>query len=600
MKKRLIQGLFCFFIVLLCLKQYTAIVKGVYINTKDLVHVQGNFEELRLKYPIFAVTEKAKKVIPLNSGVRMNIALESLEGIAARYNLLPLEIKEDWDYFIDFQANKKKSFLVGAEYPILKNIKIYAKPSYSFIEKGVKEKESTSTKKIIQFIIISLFTSIIGYLILNLLHLNYKYPLSWTISTSFLIGYITLTALVWIFLHLGFYLETKSVIFLWSLCFCLLFFVSIIKHKEKSLLADKLKNKYSNRFLRPIFIFAISVIIIVSLLIAVTPIQDWDTMSNWIIKSKVMYHNKGLDISYTNQNHNYYPILWPLNIAIQFCLVDSAYDQIAKWTSMIFFLCFLSQFVQALYFLEIKPEKVWLSIVVYLGLFFCENPINTAMPENAFLALLMGLIFAILNWLASPQKVQFWILCLIMAVGLNLIKLEGFVTIVFCVFSLGCVFWLEKENFKKFAILITLLITTLFPIAWVQWTKNHNLFVKITHFQGDFTLTKLGIILQTHIEYFFMKGEWLLVFLAIVYFVYFPCTKKWSKLEVFLCVLAGLLLLFKWGAVFAWPITLLRAKGVYPDTAWRLLLHVSPVLILIWSSRAFGQKQKGRDLNNVD
>ena len=341
--------------------------------------------------------------------------------------------------------------------------------------------------------------------------------------------------------------------------------------------------------MRGIAFLGIPMICFIVLWIISTPVIDWDSMENWLIKSKMIFHQKNLNLQYTYDDHNEYPILWPLSVAAQFTLASGDYDEISKWASALFFVIFLTQLNKGLQLLNVSKKYFWGILLIYIAFFVSSIPFISALPEIPFLTFLSAFFVSVFLWLEAPQDKKRFILILIITLGLNLIKLEGFVATTFIAF---CLFFAVRKNLSTrylgFCTSI-ILLTTLLPLLWIKWVNMQGFASGISHFEGGLSFKKLPLLIKTNMSYFLYHGEWNVFLIPIAYLTFFPNKRQWNEREIFLLRVCILLMLFKWFAMIGWEVGWISSKGLYPDTTWRLFLHVSPSLILLGSSRAFNR-----------
>lgn len=238
-----------------------------------------------------------------------------------------------------------------------------------------------------------------------------------------------------------------------------------------------------------------------------------------------------------------------------------------------------------------KPLFANLCILGYIAYFTSQNPTTFALPENIFLCFLAGLLVNICLWLKSPKDKHYLVISIILAVGLNLIKLEGAVTTMIIFFSLVIV---KKKDILAGAakpFLLTLLLTTLLPSLWIYWIKSQGFSSGIIHFQNSLSSQKLILLARSNIDQFVEYEEYILLFFGLAYLVLFPNPRKWNASEKFLLSVSVFLMIFKWLAPVGWPEELILAPGIFNDTAWRLFLHIGPSLTLFFCSRAFYRAQ---------
>jgi len=313
------------------------------------------------------------------------------------------------------------------------------------------------------------------------------------------------------------------------------------------------------------------------------PVGDWDGMSHWIMKSKVMYYYQGLNFEYTH--HNVYPILWPLNVAVQFVLAGGMFDVPAKWTSGALFLVFFAQLVEGLRILNITlrkalPVAVLLILVAFQDIFkvyYMKNFIN-ANAENIFLAFLTATVVMLLLWFRDG-KLRSLVLAGVMSVGLGLAKFEGWVAVICILISL---FMVRNKIREKWPLLIFLL-GILLPLLWAVWIQTHGFLHNFSHYTDAPTLRKLIFLLKTEFLVSVRHNMTILFYASIVYMLLFGKKGPLIDSEKFLIVLSGLLIGFDCFVNIS--LTPEQISRGIPEAFPRLFLHAMPSYFLFWSSR---------------
>ena len=572
------------------LMQFNAILHRSGGEIKMFLRAKGNYAQLRNSYATFATTTQAKKIIPPLSPVGISNTSSGIENVAARYNLYPLKLSKTWAYFIDLGRSVKDQRPLPKRKKLSSGVFIYTNKDVPFLSGKNITAHPSLPKKLLIFLSTVVFQTILGMLILCLLNIPRKTAGTlWMTTTGYLIGFCVFTASLWIVLLLGFTLEISTLLILGTLLMCSLLYLSSDSHVPSG--QPTLPKKARNPFEKMLIVFTAFLIGLITLWIISNPVKDWDTMANWMIKSKVIFHEKSLDLKYTYHNHNSYPILWPLHIAAQFTLLKGDYDEVALWSSALFFLILLSQLLKGFSLMGAKPFFANLCILGYIAYFTSQNPTTSALPENIFLCFLAGLLVNICLWLKSPKDKHYLVISIILAVGLNLIKLEGAVTTMIIFFSLVIV---KKKDILAGAakpFLLTLLLTTLLPSLWIYWIKSQGFSSGIIHFQNSLSSQKLILLARSNIDQFVEYGEYILLFFGLAYLVLFPNPRKWNASEKFLLSVSAFLMIFKWMAPVGWPEELILAPGIFNDTSWRLFLHIGPSLTLFFCSRAFYRAQ---------
>jgi len=585
-RKNLLKYAFAVILASTFLMQFNAILQRSGDDIEKFLRAKGDYTQLRNSHTTFAATTEAKKIIHPLSPVGISYLPSGIENVAARYNLYPLKLSENWSYLIDLNHSVVDQTSLPNRKKLSSGVFIYAQEGLPLLPKKKGAAGLSLPKKLLIFFSAVILQTILGILILCLLNIPRKTMGNfWMVTTGYLTGFCVFTASLWILLILGFTLTISTLLILGILYLCSLLFLSLDNRIPAG--QPPLSRKAQSSLEKMLLAFTVFLAGIITLWIISNPVKDWDTMANWAIKSKVIFHEKSLDLQYTYDNHNSYPILWPLHIAAQFTLLKGDYDEVALWSSALFFLILLSQLLKGFSLMGAKPLFTYICILAYIAYFTSQNPTISALPENAFLSFLAGLLVSICLWLKSPKDKHYLVLSIILAAGLNLIKLEGAIATMIIIFSLITI--KKKDVLTRTAgpYLLILLLTTMLPVLWIYWIKLQGFSSGIVHLQNSFSLRKLILLMKLNINQFVEYGEYLLLFFGFAYFVFFPNPRKWNAPEKFLLSVSVFLMIFKWLATLGWPEELILAPGVFHDTAWRLFLHTGPGLTLLFCSRAF-------------
>ncbi len=571
------------------LMQFNVILQRSSGEIKDFLRAKGDYAQLRNSYKTFAITTEAKKIIHPKSPVSISYSSSGIENVGARYNLYPLKLSKDWTYLIDLDHFVKDQRVFPKRKELSRRVFVYTHKGLPFLPEKKTAPGPSLSKKLLIFFSTVIFQILLGILILYLLNIPHKTTgYIWMATTGYLAGFCVFTALLWVLLILGFTLEISTLLILGTILLCLIL-VLILNNNSSPTEKLAVSREARGRLEKMLLVLTVLLASIITLWIISNPVKDWDTMANWMIKSKVIFQEKSLDLQYTHDNHNYYPILWPLHVAAQFTLQGGNYDEVALWSSALFFLILLFQLLKGFSLMGAKPIFTYVCLLAYIAYFISENPTISALPENAFLCFLTGLLVSICLWLKSPKDKHYLVLSIILAVGVNLIKMEGAVATMIIIFSMIAV--KRKDIFTKTAkpFLLTLLLTTLLPVLWVYWIKSQGFSNGIVHLQSSLSMQKLIFLIRLNFQQFVKHGEFAVLFFGFAYFIFFSNPHKWNTSEKFLLSVSALLMIFKWLATLGWSEELILAPGIFNDTVWCLFLHTGPSLILLFCSRAFYQ-----------
>ena len=573
-----------FFFLVITSNKIHDLVLRTYSTVEDFSQAKGNMQYLRLMDPVNYAVFKAKTIIPENAKVDLSPKNWVFTRCTARYALYPFELNKDWDFFIDYDQSITNPPPDWKSLKLFRNIVIYAKPGFEFLKTSKEEPISLypGGTIVLTFLWISAFYVLTGIAVLSAIKIPY-YPerRHWFLSTSYLVGFVCLTCAVWVYLLLGGAFEKSHVFIIWTgfLISAIFFSKSDFLQKLKSVFSARKTNveEGSSLIEKLLIVIATFCLLMIILTTVLSPVWSWDAMSHWIMKSKVIFHHKILSFSYTHSNE--YPILWPLSVANYFLFADGMYDEFAKWSSALLFVCCISQIVGCLRFMKLNRRWIWMLVNIFLFGFYSTN-MTIAYAENAFYAFSTGAIVALLAHFRSKERVKYIILTVIMAIGLSSVKLEGMIAtgiIAVVMASLGVPMFSNKKNWFFAA---SILSACLLPIGWIIRQFNQGYFNSVPNdFAESITLAKVQHIVmlmsQSLMLAFELKGICVLILFSI--FCIVRVKKKKDETERFLFRVSLLLVFFSIGAFTFWDTA--SIAGQIPTLA-RIFLHSVPVIIL--------------------
>ena len=534
--------------------------------------------ELRTRLPEGAVVEW-----PKDGG--------EISFVATRYILYPFPVLPEGNYSIDFKGDRV--FPPGGRVVHLPNhTRAYAKPGFDFIQGRGPERALSISRTAALSLVFALFQFVLGAAFLKVFGFPpcRRMPLSYT-GFSYLCGYLFFTLSLWLS-----YLAGQGTVPFNLLLVCgavLGWVVFIVKQgiipEIAGMLVSRNRRQFSGLNLRSllpgVLLGFISVAILV--LTTLTPVTDWDGMSHWILKSKIMAFQNSLDFSYTH--NNYYPLLWPLNIAAQFVFSGGLYDAFAKWTSAAFFLVFAGFLIQAIH--EVSGSKgaartltalfVVLSFRVPVGEQWFYNYIQ-ANAENLFLAFFTGLLFLVIRWLQS-REIRYLGMAGVLGAGLVLTKLEGAVAVAAVVLPLWALSRRLKVSRREVRFLTLMTLSMALPFLWIMWVNGHGYGEAMMHASSWPTFGKIVILAGRIGGYAVQNVFILLTFMMFGAALTVSGKQAWTATDSFLLVTALGLLFFSVFAIAGWPEAKLKTTSL--EVFQRLFLHAAPVMLLFCVSR---------------
>ncbi len=603
--KKIIKAAIILSMALLCFHELSFIFLKAGLYFKGFQAHHFNYEEVRQSksMPGAKIGIEAKKKLPPEAVVEIPNQTMSLLKTAVRYHLFPIHIKPAGTHVLDLGHDQPGPPPPGwQKHTLSTGINIYAKENQKFINPPDSSTLKRSTLHIVLFSLsLAAFYLFLGRLVLNIFHMSpTKEGPAWFYSTSYLIGYLATTTSTWVWLLSGGQLTRHNVLGLWAglaVIFGLLNQRRLLPQGAAPHQQASSQDRDKLTFLSGFFAFALAAAIWG--ITVMTPVRDWDGMSHWIMKSKVIFHHKQLIFDYTH--HNLYPLLWPLNIALQFTLLDGIQDETAQWTAGFLFIVFLINIFKAFEIMKIK--KLWqhLIIIIYVAS-AAYNPFNkdltnnfvTANAENLLMAYLTACLTAALLWMGSREEKKYLLLTLTLAGGLCLSKMEGFLV---ALFMAGALFSLTRDKrlwTGQKQILFGYLLVGLLPFLWILWVIRQGYGTNFYHLQSGISLEKIILLSRMAWQQTLKNNLILISGASCVLTLLNTQHRRWSPQEKFLLVFSIPMLLFSLGANSGHP-----PEGIashFPDSYARLFLHATPALLLLLSSlvtRPEGKRGQG-------
>lgn len=575
-------------LIIICFSKFKYVACKSVDAVRNFASVGYDFERVRTRNRVFASLLEAKTILPEGALIKKPNIVFSGVGLytRTRYILYPRLITENWSHFIDFE-NSINEIPNGWQRHILRTgTNIYAKPGYGFITEPPTPTTSPLLKTVVVFLIAALLNTLTGLAVLSLLKIFFKENgVLWYLSTAYLIGFIVITTIIGLYLLCG---GTLTPLPLLTVCTVLLITLIAISFKNFVATCKNILN-FRRRVTtvlkadpKVILAFLLASLIIVLILIRTIhiPVTSHDAMSHWLMKAKVIFHEKAFIFDYTH--HNEYPVLWPLNIAIQFCLLGSDNDIIAKWTVGLLFLAFAVQLTEGLRFLNIKSAAIGVILFLHFSIFYHDS-ISSAYAETAFLAFTTAALMAALGWIKYPQRNNFLILAIIMSAGVSLTKLEGIPTSLIIGISLALVCTKGFLSKKAWIAIGAFTFTASLGIGWAIWVNFKGYCPKMAHLTSVPSLEKLLFIIEpiidciqaSHISRGIFAGILLLALMQ-------KHNRNLTRAECFLILTTVMLTLFTGLAVLGATKEIAALR--IPPAAPRLFLHATPALTMFMAS----------------
>jgi hypothetical protein len=436
--------------------------------------------------------------------------------------------------------------------------------------------------------LISLFLNgVIGYLFLKVLRINAREGgRMWFLGTSCLAGNILHSMSLWGFLLFSIPLKMELLFGIWISWLIIFTLLISFSHRRPDHNVPQRGSEEEEKGEPHFWLASLGPILIITaifILIALTPLSDWDGLSKWVLKAKVLFFKQALDFRYTH--HNYYPLLWPLAMASQFVLLGKVVDMAAQWMSAVYFLLCMTQIWGGLKILEIPRQQRYYVLLVFLPVFFSYRIMASANAENIFLAITAATVTALTAWIKAPATKSYGRLACFLFIALCLVKFEGAVTVL--ILLAGMILTQKKTFFQKdnFPILLGGLGSFLLPALWIRWTQAHGYMNTIVHFQMNGLFPNILFLIKENGYRFFNSPLATLLVILFLFSKLHPNERTWAPAEKWH--------LWAWGGLFLFSV-FGNAGQVYAeiqhtgqDAFIRLLLHTLPSLTLLISSRMF-------------
>ncbi len=572
----------------LSIRALPAIFKKAWNNVCLAQAQHWDFDILQRNYHfIFQASYEAQNIIPPDEKITVSFNKNSIQWIAARYALYPHEIAAGAEYSLlppGEQATREGATL----YPLSGGVQLSTTVP---TQKKSSPPENTAAHRnafsLICVLLLSLFLNgALGYFLIQILRIPVKEGgRIWFWGTSCLVGNALHSMSIWILLLFSVPLNKGLLLgiwLIWTLIFLLLGAGPRIPEKPNRLASSQEKEKG-----QPFFLWAgtglIFIITAIFILIALTPLSDWDGLSKWVLKAKVLFSKQTFDFRYTHQN--YYPLLWPITIATQFMLTGKVIDMAAQWMSAVYFILCTTQIWGGLTILNIPRQPRYYILLIFLPIFFSYRIMATANAENMFLATTAATVTALTACIKFPGTKSYGRLACFLLITLALIKFEGAVTVLMLLTGLAVT--QKKAFFQKDN--IPLWIggggACLLPALWTTWIQSHGYMHSIVHFQTS-TVTQnfLFLIRENGCRFLASPIASLLMILYLLSILH-PNTKAWCAVEKWnLWAWAGLFLFSLLGNAGQ---SFNEIQHTGKDAFIRLFLHTLPSLTLLISSRMF-------------
>lgn len=539
----------------------------------------GNYDAIRMANTDTRAAMLARSWIPKDAPFDFS-PQSNWSNIRVRYVMYPnTNCAKNWDYFIDLGHKIDRPDPAWQQVELMPGTMLYAKPNVPLIQ---ALPESRPDRRFPAFFTAAFLELAAGFVLLSLLRIS---PESggalWFLGAAYLLGFAALSGLIWIYLLLGMPLTISSIIAVSGFTIAALGLAALrplLRNLQalcswRSLRQCIPANIYGFFFLG----FTLYLLWQFILPIVLSPVMSWDAQSHWIFKAKALFEHRSLAFS-ADAHNNEYPILWPVNIAVQFVLAGDTYDELAKWTAALLFLAFLTQIQGALSFLRVSAAWQWGLVPLYL-VFFNEPSLSTAYAEVAFLGLMTGAIAALLATFEPGENARYFALALLFSAGVAVTKFEGGPTCFIMAVALGLAQARFPLSKRGWALMFLFAIPALLTVAWFFYQRTHGYLPREAHLRDPITLSKMKFLVDQVLDSVVGRGMGWRLFAGAGLFALLRWRTPWKPAETYLAAAAMGLLLFVVAGLAGWTMEHIKSETLTATP--RLALHASPFLF-IW------------------
>ena len=588
--KKILTILLLICIAGLCAQPVINILLGAYSAVKTAQAQQWDFNQIQQNYHrIFQVSAEIQTHIPIGKNINISFNHDSIEWITARYALYPHELDPKAAYQISYPGQDSDQYSTSPSRRLPSGALVFA-PDNSFHKHWGQEKTESPINPWIPLAVLLLTVSLntaTGYLFLRALGVSAQEGGQlWFLGTSCLAGSTLHSMSVWSLLLFSVPLKRELILGAWLIWLIILSLFNGLTKRYPDHIGRMIREEERGK--KSHFPWAVGLgcgLLMASavILIALTPLSDWDALSKWVLKAKVLFFEQKLDFHYTH--NNYYPLLWPIIIATQFVLEGKVVDMTSQWLSAVYFLLFMTQIWGGLKISKIPREQCFYILSVFLSIFFSYRIMATANAENMFLAVTAATIAAVTAWFKYPNQNGYGRLACFLMGSLCLVKFEGVVTV--CLLVAGVILTLKKTVLKKtnFPFSIWILVALVLPLLWIKWTQTHGYMDSIVHFQEGGLTQKIPFLIKTNGARFLLSPFFTLLIILRVFSTFRPNKRAWTMEEKWHLWSWGGLMIFCFFGNAGQTFSEIQLSGT--DAFIRLFLHTTPSVTLLIATRTF-------------
>ncbi len=583
-----IAGVALILVVLVRPDQYfTASVKHLQFFARQ----KADFQALRMCLPEMRTAFEAKRYIPADSPYDCSRPTDLWTWDYVRYIMYPnTRLNKDWDFFIDMKGEIKtpepgwKSVLLSS------GVMLYARNGKSFLDPPLPPAPSYGNRwNVLVFAMITLAQVALGLALLFLFGVPVRdCGTLWFASCAYLVGFWTANAIPWTFLLVGIPFRPWPLVAGYVIVLVLTAGAALrFRGKAPGTAVNSTRGSLWPD--SPVgWLLAVAVVALATAMLlpdTLSPMFSFDTLAHWVYKAKALVHHGSLDFL-KEVNHQEYPLTWSLNAAVLFLFAGGSYDEMVAWTNLLMFAALLVQLMGAGAFLKTGAGWCWGLALAFL-VFFYHDIFGWSYADTPLAAYLAGLSGTMILWASRDYAPRYLALALSMAFGLALTKLEGGPAVLFAAGALAVAYEGFPFSRKGWLIVGVFLVPVLVAMSWSFYTRQLG-YAGDSHLKEGLSWFRIHLLLTRVLDSATGAGDGWWLFAGTTLVLFLKPRRPWRPQEIFLGILGLLLILFTPAALAGWPTKDLDTQTLTATP--RLILHATPVLLLLFGSLLCGEK----------
>jgi hypothetical protein len=565
---------------------FPRIVDFCYWNSKQFFVNDCSYSKLRTtKFGIDPMEVRA--ALPSNAVLHVRADSTQKDRVfnVLRYQLYPLGVEymtaETGDSACsDYVLDLSNDLQTRAREKVLKTgQRIYDFSGDGFSEVPLKIDPFSSGLRIESFLLLMLLQLIVGCLWLRLLKFRSQ-GLVHLFTHAYLAGLLLSVLLVGAAMLAGFTLTSRLI----YTCFGVLGIVllALRRFKLKGLLECDEKTEEAAKPPKGLYLALLAAVLLIALMIFSTsifrPVDEGDASVFWLIKSKMMFTEGHFTFS-SNIQHNDYPILLPLSVALNYTLLNGIADEMAMWATAVLFLCLLAQIYFAVLTLT-RDRIIALSALMAYMLFFYNFYVHCIPGGDQLLMVFLSLsaINALLFILRSEHS--YLLLSLFFALGMVLSKQEGFIYALMIGLLVALFSMSRKQPLRSILILLSYALLLFVNLGWKHYMSAKGYYSGNPDFTGEpITFQKVFLLIKTQV-FNLANVELRHAIVILLLLILFIVKKRPLSAEIkFLLSVFLLSMMFVCFAILPWSTTDITNNSL--AAVPRLFLQSSPIVIIL-------------------